>query len=94
MPDHIHMIVGVPRVRSLAETIRHWKSYQSRSLGILWQAGFFDHRLRTQKSVDEKIHYVRMNPESAGLVDSASEWPHLWPKPSVNDDCTNRGGEV
>jgi putative transposase len=83
MPDHLHALVAVPTDRSLAVVIRRWKAYQRAQLGIEWQSGFFDHRLRSNESLDEKAHYIRMNPVRAGLVVRHDDWPHVWPRPDV-----------
>lgn len=78
MPDHLHALLAVPPDRQLARTIATWKSYQTKSLGIDWQSGFFDHRLRSDESLHEKAHYIRMNPVRAGLVQRPEAWPHMW----------------
>jgi putative transposase len=78
MPDHVHALLGVAPDCALVHTMRAWKSWQTKSLGITWQAGFFDHRLRSDESFEEKAHYIRQNPVRAGLVRSAEDWPHVW----------------
>ena len=80
MPDHLHALIAVPTDKSLPAAIRTWKSYQARTLGISWQDGFFDHRLRSDESEDLKAEYIRMNPVRAGLVGRAVDWRHVWPK--------------
>jgi REP element-mobilizing transposase RayT len=78
MPDHLHALLAVPPGKQLGRTIAAWKSYQSKSLKVEWQAGFFDHRLRNDESLEEKAHYIRMNPVRAGLVAMPGDWPHVW----------------
>ncbi|MEO6005753.1 MAG: hypothetical protein ABIZ04_18795 [Opitutus sp.] len=80
MPDHLHALIAVPQPESLGALVRMWKSYQTKTLGIVWQSGFFDHRLRSDESLTEKAHYIRMNPERAGLVGRAADWPYTWPR--------------
>jgi REP element-mobilizing transposase RayT len=87
MPDHIHALVAVPRTASLPTVVRTWKAYQNVMLGIKWQSGFFDHRLRSDESEKEKVHYIRTNPVRAGLVAQPGDWPHVWP---VENDTTGR----
>jgi putative transposase len=82
MPDHAHALLAVPPNRTLEATIRAWKSWQAKTLGIQWQSGFFDHRLRSDESFEEKASYIRLNPIRAGLVARAEDWPHQW-SPSV-----------
>ena len=78
MPDHLHALLAVARDRQLTKTVTAWKSYQTKSLQIEWQAGFFDHRLRSDESLEEKANYIRMNPVRAGLVARHEHWPHVW----------------
>lgn len=77
MPDHWHALVSVPKEESLPTVVRTWKSYQARTLGIKWQDGFFDHRLRSDEL---KAEYIRMNPVRAGLAKRVEEWAYVWPK--------------
>ncbi|MBI2513097.1 MAG: transposase [Opitutae bacterium] len=85
MPDHLHMLVGFPADRAMATVIRAWKSYQTRALGVRWQSGFFDHRLRSDESEDAKTEYIRMNPVRAGLVARTEDWRFVWPVPRAGD---------
>ena len=68
MPDHLHFLAAVPKGESLANVIRMWKSYQTKTLAIEWQGGFFDHQLRSDESEQEKTDYIRNNPVRAGLA--------------------------
>lgn len=78
MPDHLHALLALPHDKQLGRTITAWKSYQTKTLRIDWQEGFFDHRLRNDESLEEKADYIRMNPVRAGLVAHAEDWPHVW----------------
>ena len=80
MPDHLHAMMAVPKGESLPDVVRMWKGYQTKKLSINWQTGFFDHRLRSDESEEEKTDYIRMNPVRAGLVSNPEEWPYVWPK--------------
>ncbi|MBI5767615.1 MAG: transposase [Verrucomicrobia bacterium] len=79
MPDHLHAIVSLPTEESLTKTVAAWKRFTAREAGIAWQRGFFDHRLRSDESLEEKAHYIRMNPVRNGLVAHPADWPHIWP---------------
>ncbi len=82
MPDHVHALLAVAPDRTLVHTVRAWKSWHAKTLGIAWQAGFFDHRLRSDESFEEKAHYIRQNPVRAGLTARTEDWPPVWvPKP-------------
>jgi putative transposase len=78
MPDHVHLLVSRGSGFDLARTVRAWKRYTSRWLGIRWQRDWFEHRLRDEESLEEKGAYILANPVRAGLVDSPEEWPYRW----------------
>ena len=78
MPDHLHALVACPRTEDLNKVMTAWKRHTARQQGIIWQKGFFDHRLRTDESFEEKASYIRMNPVRSGLVIQPEEWPHVW----------------
>ena len=82
MPDHMHGLFSFARVPGMRRSISQWKKYVAREKGIVWQDGFFDHRLRKDESFVEKAHYIRMNPVRAGMVPTPEEWPYAWPKPN------------
>ena len=78
MPDHLHVLISFPPESSMKAVVAKWKEYSRRQLGIVWQRGFFDHRLRKAESLDEKAHYIRMNPVRQRLVGKAEDWPWVW----------------
>ena len=77
MPDHIHFIATFNLQKGIRPTIKAWKSYQARQLGISFQSDFFEHRLRNAEEFVEKSCYIRMNPVRKGLVQTPEEWPFL-----------------
>ncbi len=81
MPDHLHAIISFSLQKEMKKTITDWKRYTSRHCGIIWQRDFFDHRLRNNKSIYNKAHYIRMNPVRAGLIDNHQNWPYIWQNP-------------
>ena len=78
MPDHVHLFVRGDQGFRLSPWIGGLKRAISVALKSqrLWQAGFFDHILRSEESYAEKWNYVRDNPVRAGLVKAADEWPY------------------
>ena len=78
MPDHLHAILSFNRDVGMQKSIREFKKYTARKMGLSWQRDFFDHRLRKGESYEEKAHYIRMNPVRAGLCQRPEEWPHVW----------------
>jgi REP element-mobilizing transposase RayT len=75
MPDHLHAILSVGKQKSLEAVIKSWKGWTARVAGIQWQDGFFEHRLRSPSSAQQKWHYVNQNPVRKGLVKKAEDWP-------------------
>ena len=62
----------------MKKTMGNWKEILAKRTGIHWQRDFFDHRLRSHESYEEKAHYIRQNPVRAGLVNTAAEWKFVW----------------
>jgi REP element-mobilizing transposase RayT len=80
MPDHVHLLASFPANPGLRATVSAWKSFTAKKAGFHWQTDFFEHRLRADESFDEKAHYIRMNPERAGLCEDWMDWPYRWPR--------------
>lgn len=78
MPDHVHGVVVLPRDEALAKVVGDWKRFTTRKLGVEWQANFFDHRIRSHESLEEKCSYIRANPVRAGLVARSADWAWCW----------------
>jgi putative transposase len=80
MPDHLHALLSFAIDQSMSKIVGDWKHFQSRKHGIVWQKGYFDHRLRDDergKQVAAKINYIRRNPVVAGLCAKSEDWPWL-----------------
>ena len=80
MPDHVHLFVapGQPAL-PLDNWVRYWKSRFTQAHGRpehRWQAGYWDTRLRTGESYDDKWEYVRGNPVRHRLVEQVEAWPY------------------
>ena len=79
MPDHLHMLVSLNTKRfGIKAIIKPWKSYLAKTHSINWQDDFFEHRIRDRVSLEEKEHYLRLNPVRAELVKEPEDWPYLW----------------
>lgn len=85
MPDHVHFFCRASRddASSLSRFVGKWKEWTSKNARRrmrveppLWQPEFFDHVIRSNDSLAEKYSYVRHNPERAGLVEKAEQWPY------------------
>ncbi len=81
MPDHLHMLASFPRDQEMTKVITGWKSLLARKSGILWQRDFFDHRLRSNESWEEKADYLRQNPVRGGLATRPEDWNYIWEPP-------------
>ena len=76
MPDLVYGLLSfLPSPHSLLETIRLWKRWTARQLGVGWQRDFFEHRLRSDESRRDKADYILANPVRKGLVKEPREWP-------------------
>ena len=79
MPDHLHALLLFPREVRMEKVLRDWKRFVAKQTGVVWQDGFFDHRLRGNEGFEEKAHYIRMNPIRARLAENLAAWPYVWP---------------
>ena len=41
----------------------------------VWQAGYYDFNLFTERKTEEKLAYMHLNPVRAGLVERPTDWP-------------------
>jgi putative transposase len=90
MPDHVHMMFTALRDQeewtySLPEILHSIKGSSAHAInkalrrsGPVWQSEFFDHVLRSNDSLCEKVDYICQNPVRAGLVMEEAEYPWLW----------------
>jgi REP element-mobilizing transposase RayT len=93
MPDHVHLLFTPLRAEDgwpypLPKILKMIKGTSARdinkllgSCGPVWQDESFDHVLRSQESLKEKIDYIQMNPVRAGLVQVREGYKWLWIQP-------------
>lgn len=79
MPDHLHALASFPRDDAMVKVVANFKEITAKGTAVRWQGDFFEHRLRTDESFDEKALYVRMNPVRKGFVKQVEDWPYVWP---------------
>ncbi len=80
MPDHLHTLVSFARDKSMSEVIKGWKRFHTRANHVVWQEGYFDHRLRADErgtQLSTKLNYIRQNPVAAGLCARSEDWPWI-----------------
>ncbi|MBP6508425.1 MAG: transposase [Opitutaceae bacterium] len=78
MPDHLHALVSFPKQEEMRKVMAGFKEATAKRGGVDWQRDFFDHRLRNDRSLEEKADYIRMNPVRKGLVASPADWKWVW----------------
>ena len=80
MPDHVHMLVYFSEYQKMQNVISAWKRYTARHFGVQWQRDYFDHRIRSNESLQAKADYIRHNPIRSGLVVDPDDWEFVWLK--------------
>ena len=84
MPDHLHLIL-VSQNNDLSRIMHDIKgkiAYEMfrkahlQSKTLIWQKSFYDHVIRNEKDLVEKLNYIHSNPLRAGLVKNVSEYKH------------------
>lgn len=90
MPDHVHLLLtpladetGWPY--SLPSIMKAIKGASARKInrltgdeGSVWQDESFDHVLRNDEGIREKMEYIRQNPMRKGLVARPEDYEWLW----------------
>jgi REP element-mobilizing transposase RayT len=62
MPDHLHALLSFAPDGPMSRIIGDWKHFQTREHAIVWQEGYFDHRLRDDERGEQlaaKASYIR-----------------------------------
>lgn len=73
MPDHCHLLVGIPPFESISRIIGVWKKAVSFEVGRpIWQNRFHLHMIESPERVIEYIHH---NPVKRRLCEVAEEYP-------------------
>ena len=90
MPDHVHLIYSPLRREDgwsfdLPDIMKTIKGTSARQINValkrsgpVWQEEFFDHVLRSNDSLVERVDYVCQNPVRAGLVRTQAEYSWIW----------------
>ncbi len=85
MPDHAHLLVGVPEGISLQDLVRHFKQTSGfalkQHLGFEpWQVSYYDPILRSEESISDVAEYIWHNPVEAGLASTHNEYALCGPR--------------
>jgi putative transposase len=82
MPDHLHIILtGTQHYADLWKTIVSFKQktgyWLSRNTSTArWQKDFYDHVIRSEKTIATQVRYILDNPVRKGIASSWQEYPH------------------
>jgi putative transposase len=79
MPEHVHLLIGEPRVSTLAVVIQVLKQQTSRKLksagdAQFWQPRYYDFNVHNEEKRVEKLRYMHRNPVKRGLVEKPEDW--------------------
>jgi putative transposase len=80
MPDHVHWLFSL-QSEDLSKVVARVKSAVSRSMSAgstIWQAGFYDHAVRRDESIEAIAAYIVNNPVRAKLVDRIEDYSHWY----------------
>jgi putative transposase len=94
MPDHWHAVARLGQRRSLSSLVQRAKAASSREIaarfgiGPLWDPGYHDRALRSEREVRIALRYVAANPIRAGLVTRLRDyafWGSRWEDAAIQD---------
>jgi putative transposase len=78
MPEHIHLLVGEPERKTLADALKSLKQGVSRRLieesEHLWQTRYYDFNIRNRQQFGQKLYYIHRNPVERGLCVHPEDW--------------------
>jgi putative transposase len=85
MPDHLHLLMTLPGELSVEKAMQLIKGGFSYRLkrefgyqGEVWQRGFSEVRIFDRQSFLQRREYIVQNPVTAGLVDTAEQYPYCY----------------
>ena len=85
MPNHVHVLAGVPGRGEMKRLCRSWKNFTAMQInkalerqGQFWQWESFDHLVRSPASLEKFREYILKNPVKARL--KPDEY-RVWAKP-------------
>ena len=87
MPEHVHLLIGEPRIGDPSKVLQVLKQRVSGQLlekirgdypaseAHFWQRRFYDFNVWSGKKITEKLNYMHLNPVARGLVVHPRDWP-------------------
>ena len=105
MPDHVHLVLtaladsdGPFSIPEIMHAIKSESAHRINTAighkGRVWQGESFDHLLRNDESLAEKIAYVLENPVRATLVKNPTEYRWCWRESRDSLQTASLGGRV
>lgn len=101
MPDHVHLLFTPLRDSDgwpfcLPQILKSLKGASARGVnrllgesGPVWQDESFDHVLRHEEALRQKLEYLRRNPVRRGLVDRPEAYRWLWVNAKFTDSLSS-----
>jgi REP element-mobilizing transposase RayT len=87
MPDHVHAIFRILGTCDLSYVLQRIKGRSAREInralnreGPVWLDESFDHIVRHEAELQEKIEYIKQNPVKRGLVPRSEDYKWLFAK--------------
>jgi putative transposase len=91
MPDHFHVLLVLGPGMTLESCMHVLCGYTSRQIALrrgedtsIWQAGYWDHAIRSEDELLQQWAYLAENPVRKGFVHSTEAWPYFafrpWPR--------------
>jgi REP element-mobilizing transposase RayT len=75
MSDHLHLLLAPQGEVTLADAMKHIKSFSARRInerldarGSIWQQSYYDRVIRNETQLYAAIEYIHRNPVEDGLV--------------------------
>ncbi len=72
-------------LQSLKGGFRPYGQQTSSAQGPVWQDEWFDHVIRSDESLAEKVQYIAENPVRKGIATSPREYPWFWADPGPSN---------
>ena len=78
MPDHVHLLLSEPKLKTLADALKSLKQGVARrfidSAPHFWQHRYYDFNVRTNDQFYEKLRYIHRNPVRKELCMRPEDW--------------------
>ena len=85
MPDHVHVIFRLLRSAKMSHVLQLMKGRSAKNInqlltrrGALWMDESFDHVVRDEAELEEKIEYIKQNPIRKRLAQQPSDYKWLF----------------